>query len=115
MSCAHLTSRARLAAVLLGCAAPFAAALAQNAQPQNEPDKEAGALNQRIERIRIEDRGSRIDELRVGGETQNITVETKSEVPAYQVMPNGERSQRAGRPESSDSDGKRVWWDVFKF
>jgi hypothetical protein len=126
MSSSHpLIPRARLAILLLGCSMPFAAVLAQSAppaeqaeqaaQPQSEPDKEAGRRNQRIERIRIEDRGSRIDELRVGGQTQNITVQPKTETPAYQVMPNDERSRREGQSDSSNGDSKRVWWDVFKF
>src|SRR5690606_735158 len=33
--------------------------------------------NQRVERIRIEDEGSRVDELRVGGQTRSITVTPK--------------------------------------
>ena len=49
--------------------------------------------NQTIERIRTEDGGSRIDELRVGGETQSITVQPKVGMPAYQVAPKtGERT-----------------------
>jgi hypothetical protein len=47
----------------------------------------------RIEHIQVEDSAARIDELRVGGETQNITVQPKSGMPAYQVEPKtGERS-----------------------
>ncbi len=51
---------------------------------------------QRIERIVVEDAGSRIDELRVGGETKSITVQPKvgDKLPAYEVRPN---------------DGTRVW------
>ncbi|MGB6116083.1 MAG: hypothetical protein WBF97_13480, partial [Comamonas sp.] len=51
---------------------------------------------QRIERIVVEDAGSRVDELRVGGETKSITVQPKvgGDVPSYQVRP---------------SDGARVW------
>ena len=51
---------------------------------------------QRIERIVVEDAGSRIDELRVGGETRSITVQPKvgGKLPAYEVRPN---------------DGTRVW------
>jgi len=50
----------------------------------------------RVERIVVEDAGSRVDELRVGGETKSITVQPKvgGDVPAYQVRPN---------------DGARVW------
>lgn len=47
----------------------------------------------RIEHIRVEDAGARIDELRVGGETQSISVQPKGGMPAYQVAPKtGERS-----------------------
>ena len=45
------------------------------------------------ERIQIEDSGSRIDELRVGGETRSITVQPKGDMPSYQVQPgSGQRS-----------------------
>jgi len=127
MSSTHfLVPRARLVAVLLGCAAPFAAVQAQNpqtaeqparpAQPQTDPDKAAGRQNQKIERIHIEDSRNKIDELRVGGQTQNITVQPKSDAPAYQVMPNDERSRGQGQSDSSASDsGSRVWWNIFKF
>jgi hypothetical protein len=123
MSSSHpLLPCARLAVLALGCALPCAATLAQNAPPagpatvQNEPDKEPGRFNQRIEHIRIEDRNNRIDELRVGGQTQNITVQPKTfEVPAYQVMPNDDRSRREGASVSGNGDSSRVWWDVFKF
>jgi hypothetical protein len=47
----------------------------------------------RVEHIRVEDAGARIDELRVGGETQSISVQPKGGMPAYQVAPKtGERS-----------------------
>ena len=48
--------------------------------------------------MRIEDAGSRVDELRYGGEAQSITVQPKAGVPEYQVR----------------SDGTRVW-NVLKF
>lgn len=45
------------------------------------------AIEKRTERIRIEDAGARIDELRVGGETLSITVQPKGGMPAYQIAP----------------------------
>lgn len=63
-----------------------------------QPDKTSaavtrGAVEKRTERIRIEDAGARIDEVRVGGETQSINVQPKGGMPAYQVQPtSGERS-----------------------
>lgn len=51
------------------------------------------AVEKRTERIQIEDRSARIDELRVGGETKSITVQPKGGMPAYDVQPaSGERS-----------------------
>ncbi|HMN21542.1 MAG TPA: hypothetical protein PKA16_09120 [Ottowia sp.] len=64
--------------------------------------------NQRIERIQVEDSGSRIDELRAGGQTQRITVQPKTAVPAYDVQPVG-----AARPSPNEagpgSAGPRTW------
>ena len=89
-----------------------AAALAQNPKEntsQPAPDKgeqlsqkEAADSDkgQRIERIVVEDAGSRIDELRVGGETRSITVQPKvgGKLPAYEVRPNnGTRVWNLGR------------------
>jgi hypothetical protein len=52
-----------------------------------------GVVEKRTERIHIEDAGSRIDELRVGGETKTIDVQPKGGMPAYQIQPtSGERS-----------------------
>jgi hypothetical protein len=112
--------RARLAAfLLLGCIAPFATVQAQNPPPaeqQSDPGQTAaGRGNQRIEHIRIEDGRNTIDELRVGGRTQNITVQPKSSAPAFQVMPN-EQSRSEGQPSSgAGSSGSRVWWNAVKF
>ena len=89
-----------------------AAALAQNPKEntsQPAPDKgeqlsqqEAADSDkgQRIERIVVEDAGSRIDELHVGGETRSITVQPKvgGKLPAYEVRPNnGTRVWNLGR------------------
>lgn len=50
-------------------------------------------IEKRTERIQVEDAGSRIDELRVGGETRSITVQPKGGAPKYQIQPgSGERS-----------------------
>lgn len=50
-------------------------------------------VEKRTERIHLEDAGSRIDELRIGGETRSITVQPKGAYPSYQIQPvSGERS-----------------------
>jgi hypothetical protein len=68
-------------------------------------------LEQRIERIRVEDAGSRIDELRFGGETRSITVSPKGNMPSYEVLPaSANRGPSAGeRNSASASGGTRVW------
>ena len=68
-------------------------------------------VEKRIERIRVEDAGSRIDEVRVGGETQSITVSPKGNMPSYDVLPaSANRNPSAGeRNSSSASGGTRVW------
>ena len=72
--------------------------------------------NQRIERIRVEDGGSRVDELRVGGETKNITVQPKvGSMPEYEVQSNdGARAARNRDNNSGDTTGTRVW-NFIKF
>ena len=71
-------------------------------QLQNQ-EQAADKGNQRIERIRIEDRGNRVDELRVGGETKNITVQPKvGNLPAYEVQPEN-------REGADGTNGRRVW------
>lgn len=89
-------------------ALPLAAAAA--APPVSSlPDKS-------IQRIRTEDSGSRIDEVRVGGETQSITVQPKSgsTLPPYEIRPS--EGAKGGPPStsSSDTNGARVW-NVMKF
>ena len=73
----------------------------QLSQPEQTgtPSKAAGRLNQTSERILVEDAGSRIDELRVGGQTQSITVQPKvGNLPEYEVQPSdGVRNREAAR------------------
>jgi hypothetical protein len=69
---------------------------------------------QAIQRIRTEDAGSRIDELRVGGETQQITVQPKTTVPSYEVRPAEGARGSAPAKSSNETNGSRVW-NVFKF
>ncbi len=102
---------------------PLAAALAQTPAPaQNSAPPAAaapapanpGRPDQAIQRIRTEDSGSRIDELRVGGETQQITVQPKTGGAAYEVKP--AEGARGNPPATSngDTNGSRVW-NVLKF
>ena len=72
---------------------------------EQKPDR----LNQRVERIRIEDEGSRVDEVRVGGQTQSITVQPKvGNMPEYEVQPSDCVRNRPRNGLETDT-GSRVW------
>lgn len=102
---------------------PLAAAVAQTQAPARNAAsaaatgaKPAGSTrpDKKIERIHTEDAGSRIDELRVGGETEKITVQPKANVPAYEVKPAEGARGTAPAAGSGDTNGSRVW-NVLKF
>ena len=71
--------------------------------------------NQKIERIRIEDAGNRIDELRVGGQTQNITVQPKANVPPYEIQPDDLGRSRPSESREGFSGRKQRVWNVLGF
>jgi hypothetical protein len=60
----------------------------------------------RVERITHEDGLSRIDELRVGGQTRSIDVQPKNGAPAYQVAP--QQAHESPGPRSGTA-GKSSW------
>jgi hypothetical protein len=71
--------------------------------------------NQKIEFIRIEDAGNRIDEVRVGGQTTSITVQPKANVPGYEVPGNDmARNRDVDTREGSTGSRQRVW-KLFDF
>ena len=113
----------RATPLLLLLALATGSALAQDTSQntvQTSPSVRDGLLNQeskpsrpdqRIEHIRVEDEGSRIDELRVGGQTQSIVVSPKDGMPAYDVQP-GTTNRNLTRGEQGNgttSGGTRVW------
>jgi len=65
-----------------------------------------------IQRTVIEDRGTRIDELRVRGQLQKVTVSPKGGAPRYEVLTtdDGQSAATGGASgRSLGSAGKRVW------
>ena len=80
------------------------------------PATKAAAPESAIQRIRTEDAGSRIDELRVGGETQSITVQPKTgaDLPAYEIKRAEGAKGTAPSSSSGETNGTRVW-NFFKF
>ena len=113
--------RAAVFALLLTLAAAASAQTAAPA-PAAAPDAASTTSNTRAspqkatEHIRTEDAGTRIDEVRVGGETQSITVQPKtgSNVPAYEVKPSDTTKGSAPSSSKGDTNGSRVW-NVLKF
>ena len=111
----HFLYRTASALLLLALAG-----LANAQTPAQEPavaTPPSSSLPQKaIERIRTEDAGSRIEEVRVGGETQSITVQPKtgSNVPAYEVKPSDSTKGSAPSSSKGDTNGSRVW-NVLKF
>lgn len=107
--------------LLLLLALTTGSALAQDTSQntvQRSPDERNVLLNQeskpsstdqRIEHIRVEDEGSRINELRVGGQTQSITVQPKvGNMPEYEVQPSDGVRNRPRNGLETDT-GSRVW------
>ena len=111
LATAVASSAASFALLCCACAQAQTAAPAPlvsgNPQPAVEP---------RIERITIEDAGSRVEELRYGGQTQRITVQPKAEgARAYEVQStDGARSLPTSREGFSGPTGPSVW-NVIKF
>ena len=89
---------------------------AEKREALSEPEQLGGRGNQRTERIQIEDAGSRVDELRVGGQTQTISVQPKAgNLPSYEVQsPDGARSRAGSNSGAETNTGPRVW-NVLKF
>ena len=65
----------------------------------------------RFERIHIEDSGSSIDEVRIGGETRSLTVQPKYDVPAYEIRP----SDGTRRVQTSTDAGSPRVWNLLRF
>jgi hypothetical protein len=104
-----------LAAAQVQTPAPAQKSAAPTAAPEAPEAPARGSRPDRaIERIRTEDAGARIDELRVGGETQQITIQPKTRAPAYEVKPAEGARGKAPAAGSSDTNGSRVW-NFLKF
>ena len=98
-----------LAAAVVGL--PAASALAQTpptGAPVVRDETPSDRRTQRVEHIRVEDGGSRVDEVRSGGETKSITVQPKANVPAYDVKP-ADVTRPAPAEAGPGAAGQRTW------
>ena len=98
---------AQASALAAACAAVPALAQTPAAAIAQEPVK---TLEQKTERITHQDAGSRIEELRVGGQTRSIEVQTNTAVPGYQVQP-----LDGGQASDGKSGAGKSSWRVLKF
>lgn len=91
-------------------ASPAPATATEQTAPDTAKPEGRDRTNQRVEHIHVEDGGSRVDELRVGGQTRSITVQPKvGDMPSYEVQSNdGARSSR-NRGDGDGTNGTRVW------
>lgn len=98
------------------CGAPAVGAQPAGAATPPEAPAPEGRPPQRVQRIQIEDGGSRVDELRVGGQTQTITVQPKTgTLPAYEVQPADGLRGRAGSFNGAETSTAPRVWNVMKF
>ena len=95
--------------VILGAAPAFAQTTIER-EGKLDPRK-----NQKIERIRVEDKDNRIDEVRVGGQTQSVTVQPKSGAPAYELQPSDQARSRPSESRDGFAERKQRVWNVLGF
>jgi hypothetical protein len=106
-----------LSLALAMAAAPCAWAQTANAGVPAEatPAESApAAKSERIERITHEDELSRIDELRVGGQTRSIEVQPKNGAPSYEIAPAPGGADLSDNSSKAGSTGKSRW-RIFNF
>lgn len=100
-----------LSALGLLCASSLP--LQVHAQPSASDSRDTPApIEQKAERITHEDAGSRIEELRVGGQTRHIEVQSNTALPPYRVQPID-----ANRPVDNHGAGTngQSSWRILKF
>lgn len=106
---------ARLSPLALSLLAALAVPNAGAQTPPAESPPLQRAPGDRVERIVHEDALTRIDELRVDGQTQTIQVQPKNGAPAYQIQPQSAGNppgETAGRPSGNAG---RSSWRVLNF
>ncbi len=95
--------------------AASAAARAAPIAPAESADKRADRSEPSVSNTVVEDEGTRIDELKVRGQSKRVTVTPKKIGKPYEIItPSGGRDQTEGAGGSNGAVGKRVW-PVFTF
>lgn len=92
---------------LVAGAAALVLALPAHAQPAAAA---APATEPNVQRTVVEDGGARIEELRVRGRLQRVTVQPKGGAKPYEiVVGEGTRNASDGQGGSRGAAGQRVW------
>jgi opacity protein-like surface antigen len=106
-----MSRRILVLAAVCTALASGAAVAAEALAPPDGAEPLDGRKNQRIERIHVEDNAAAIDELRVGGQTQEVKVKPKNGAPEYEIQPTDlARSRPAdNRDGLGSATGQRVW------
>ena len=97
--------------VALAClSGPLAAAPVGDAPLAAAADEDRVTNEPFVKRTVIDDRGTHIEELRVRGQLQKVTVSPKSGAPGYEIITgDGSRDLSPGVNTSRGAAGQRVW------
>ncbi len=90
----------------------FAGTQALASPPAEAPPVDPG---QRVERITHEDKLTRIDELRVGGQTQRIEVQPKNGAPAYDISPVRSAEPPGQGASARTGNAGKSSWRILRF
>lgn len=87
----------------------------QSGQPAQPSPAASRGGEPKVERTVIDDGRARIEELRVRGQLQKVTVVPLGRAPSYEIITgDGSRDLGEGANTSRGATGKRVW-NVLKF
>lgn len=93
----------------LNAQAQTAAVVPAPAPAATQPALPPSAENQLTERLSHEDAGSRIDELRVGGQTRSIQVQPKNGSPSYEIAPSRGGEDLSESSKTGTTAGRSRW------
>jgi hypothetical protein len=96
-------------ALAAACAAQAQTVEANQTTAPVPAESPAAKPSERIERITHEDELSRVDELRVGGQTRSIEVTPKNGAPAYEIVPAPGGADLSEGASGKSSTGKSRW------
>jgi hypothetical protein len=114
----HLVCLLSLAAIAAQASVSAAEPAPAPAKPVSPPELAADQASEQGDNISepavrhtvVEDQSSRIDELKVRGQSKRITVTPKAGGKPYEIItPSGARDQTEGPNGSNGAVGKRVW------